>query len=148
VKRTPSDILKRHAIERHLRAAPRSARLDDDLSSGAPRMSEGAWVDSCALVAGVDPFILDVIGVRECHAAGWSVVVEAVEIQGEHHPIEMERVATPPTLAQAARKLGRPYPHAQLAAMRLDAIQRVTENLLRRGGGGETLSGAQEEASP
>jgi hypothetical protein len=148
VKRTPSDILTRHAVERYLRAAPRSANLDGDLTSGAPRMSEGTWVDSCALVAGVDPFILDVIGFRECQAAGWSVVVEAIEIQGEHHPIELERVARPPTLAQAARKLGRPHPQAQLASMRLDAIQRVTENLLRRGGRGENLSQAQEEATP
>lgn len=147
MKLTPTDILKRHARERYLRGCIRSANLDDDLSSGAPRMSAGAWVESCALVAGVDPLILDVIGLRECQAAGTTWNEEAVEIAGDWAWARTDQVARPPTLAQAAQKLGHPHSQAELSTMRLDAVQRVTENLLRRAGRGENLSGAQNGAS-
>lgn len=145
MKLTPTDILNRHARERFLRRAVRSANLDGDLASGAPRMSLGAWVESCALVAGVDERILDVLGARECLAAGTSWVVEGVEVQGQTWPIQLEQVAEPPTLAQAARMLGLRVPRADLKAMRLEAIQRIAENLLRRGGRGEILPPAREE---
>lgn len=146
MKLSPSDILKRHAIERYLRGAIRSANLDGDLGQ-VPRMSEGAWVNSCQLVAGVDPAILDVIGVRECRAAGATWDWVALELPDETMELPTEQVARPPTLAQAARWLGLNVPQARLAAMRLEAVQRVTENMLRRGGRGATLSGAQEGAS-
>jgi hypothetical protein len=129
---TATEVLRRHVIERRLRASIRSANLDGDFSSAAPRMSEAAWVDSCQLVTGVPMAILDVLGVRECTADEATWDREAAEHLGVKFERHTEQVAKPPTLAQAASKLGLALRHADLRKMRLDAIQRVAENQLRR----------------
>lgn len=128
-----SEILRRHARERYLRAGIRSANLDGDLGA-VPRMSESAWIDSCQLVAGVPAELLDVLGVRECEAVGVVWNQEAREVMGVvgWHPTE--QVAQPPTLVQAAERLGLKLGHDDLRRMRLAAIAKVTENQLTRRG--------------
>jgi hypothetical protein len=136
---TASEILRRHAIERYLRASIRSANLDGDMSS-TPRMSESAWVTSCTLVRGVPAELLDILGVRECESAGWVWREVLVEVQGEDHEVRAERSCVPLTLVQAAQMLGLDLSYAQIKAMRTDAIRRVTDNQVRR-------TGAQEGAA-
>jgi len=131
--RSPSatDILRRHAIERYLRAAVRSANLDGDRGA-EPRMNEAAWVDSCQLVRGVPAELLDVLGVRECQAAESTWNYEAAEHMGITYERQTDQVARPLTLAQAAARLGLELDQVQLKQLRLAAIATVTENLLRR----------------
>lgn len=143
---TATEVLRRHATERHLRRAIRSANLDGDASS-TPRMSESAWVTSCALTVGVPDQLLDVLGVKECEGTATTWNEEAREVMGVIDWYPTEQVARPLTLVQAARHLGLSYSHAELKAMRLEAIQRVSENLLRRSSQGENLSRAQNGAS-
>lgn len=133
---TATEVLRRHAIERHLRAGIRSANLDGDLG-GVVRMSESAWVTSCALTQGVDGELLDILGVRECEAAGsaWDTVL--VDVQGEEAEVRKEQVAVPMTLVQAAQRLGLDLGYAEIKAMRAAAIRRVQDNQVRRAGAPE-----------
>jgi hypothetical protein len=128
---TSTEVLRRHATERHLRVGIRSANLDGDASS-TPRMSESAWVTSCALTMGVPDPLLDILGVYYCETAGWSWREVLVEIQGEEHEVRAERVAIPLTLAQAAACLGLKLEYSELKKMRAAAIARVTDNMLAR----------------
>lgn len=127
-----TDILRDHARERWLRRAIRSVNLDGDRGTGAPRMGEAAWVDSCHLVRGVPAELLDVLGVRECEAseATWSRI--GIDLPDRTVEVPTEQLARPLKLEQAARRLGLERGHAEMKAMRLAAIATVTENLLRR----------------
>lgn len=145
--RTATDILRDHARERWLRRAIRSIALDGD-PGATPRMGETAWVASCALVAGVPDVVLDVLGVRECHGARVWQTIEGIDLPERTIEIMTGQLSTPPTLVQAAGSLGLSHSRAELYQARLEAIGRVTENLLRRSGRGENLSGARKEASP
>lgn len=128
---TSTEVLRRHATERHLRRAIRSANLDGDASS-TPRMSESAWVTSCALTVGVPDPLLDILGVYYCESAGWSWRVEHVEVQGEVVPVRADRAAIPLTLTKAAERLGLELEYSELKKMRAAAIARVTDNMLAR----------------
>lgn len=132
--RSASDVLRDHARERWLRRAVRSVNLDGD-RGGPPRMSESAWVASCALVRGVPGELLDVLGVRECEAteATWSRVgIDLPDARTLEVPTE--QVARPMTLGQAAARLGVVLSSADLRTMRMAAIATVTDNLLARRG--------------
>lgn len=133
---TATEVLHNHARERWLRRAIRSVRLDGD-PGVVRRMSEGEWVDSCALVRGVPAELLDVLGVRECEAgaATWN----GVAIEGIDDWLLTEQVAKPLTLEQAARRLVQltgsavvSVGGADLRKMRMAAIATVGENLLAR----------------
>jgi len=148
MKKTATDVLRDHARERWLRRAVRSANLDGDLASGAPRMSASAWLESCALVVGVPDTLLDILGARECLPGGVWQNREGIDLPDRTIEVDTEQVATPLTLAQAASKVGLSYSGAELKAARLAAIQRVTENMLRRRGRDESLTAAREGTSP
>lgn len=131
MRKSPTEVLTAHARERWLRRGIRSVQLGDD-RSGIPRMSESAWVDSCALTRGVPPDLLDVLGVRETMAleATWTRV--AIDLPDRVLDLQTEQVARPMTMAQAAAVLGYAIPGRVLKAMRLAAIAVVTENQMRR----------------
>jgi hypothetical protein len=142
MKRTATDVLRDHARERWLRRAIRSVNLDGDRGA-TRRMGETAWVASCGLVVGVPGVILDVLGVRECLGARVWDTIEGIDLPERTIEVMVEQLSGPPTLVQAARYLGLAHSRAQLAKARLEAIQRVTENMLRRAGQGESLDRAQ-----
>lgn len=137
--RSATDILRAFARERWLRRAVRSVALDPD-RSGIPRMSESAYVDSCALTRGVPPDLLDVLGVRETMAleATWTRV--AIDLPDRVLDLPTEQVARPMTMAQAAAVLGYDLPQPVLKAMRLAAIAVVGENMMRRREGREEVA--------
>ena len=139
MRKSPTEILTAHAKERWLRRGIRSVQLGDD-RSGVPRMSESAWVDSCALTRGVPPDLLDVLGVRETMAleATWTRV--AIDLPDRVLDLQTEQVARPMTMAQAAAVLGYDLPQPVLKAMRLAAIAVVGENMMRRREGREEVA--------
>jgi hypothetical protein len=126
-----TEILRRHAIERYMRAGIRSVTLDED-RGGPPRMSESAWVTSCLLVRGVPALVLDVLGVRECEAEESTWCEEALEVMGVATWVPTSQVARPLSLVQAAARLGLALEYEQLKQMRQAALAVVTENLLAR----------------
>jgi hypothetical protein len=128
-----TEVLRWHAIERHLRAGIRSVNLGDGFGV-VERMSEARWVDSCALVRGVPAELLDVLGVRECEADESTWIEEAREVMGAPEWVATSQVARPMTLARAAARLGLALDYAELRKMRQAAIAVVTENQLRRQG--------------
>jgi hypothetical protein len=129
---TPTEVLRRHAIERWLRRAVRSVVIGEG-GPGVPRMSPGAWLESCALTRGVPAQLLDVLGIRECEGMGVSWVEEAREVMGEMGWHPTEQVARPLTFVRAAARLGLELEFGELRDQRLAAIATVTENLLARG---------------
>lgn len=138
-RRSATEVLTDHARERWLRRAIRSVQLDGDRGA-VRRMSEGEWVDSCALVRGVSAELLDVLGVRECEASAstWSKL--GIDLPDARTlEINTEQVATPLTLEQAARRLVAIAGSAvvsvggqDLRKMRMAAIATVSENILAR----------------
>lgn len=136
---TASDVLRRHARERYIRAGIRSACLDGDLVT-AERMSQAAFVESCALVRGVPEVLLTILGHYFCESAGWSWREVLVEVQGEQCEVRVERATIPLTLAQAARRAGYDLGWQELKQMRAQAIARITDNVIARAGRGEEVA--------
>jgi len=135
-RRSATEILTDHARERWLRRAIRSVQLDGDRGA-VRRMTEGEWVDSCALVRGVAAELLDVLGVRECEASEATWTREYAEHMGVPYERPTEQVAKPLTLVQAAARLRVERTYEELRDARLAAIATVTENMLRRRGRAE-----------
>jgi hypothetical protein len=131
MRKSATEILTAHARERWLRRAIRSVQLDGDRGA-VRRMTEGEWVDSCALVRGVPAELLDVLGVRECEAAGTYQNSEAISLPDRVLVVDTEQVATLLTLEQAARRAGVELGGADLRKMRMAAIATVGENMLAR----------------
>jgi hypothetical protein len=139
MRKSATEILTDHARERWLRRSIRSVQLDGDRGA-VRRMSEGEWVDSCALVRGVPAELLDVLGLRECEAneATWSRL--GIDLPDARTlELHTEQVATPLTLAQAAARLARltgsavvSVGGADLRKMRMAAIATVSENMMAR----------------
>lgn len=137
VRLTASEILRRHAIERVLRCGVKSIDHTMDPNQSVPRMSCGAWVDSLLLVRGVDHEILDVLGVQQILAAGWTWREVLVQVQGEDTEVRVERCPIALTLVQSAMVLGLARTYMELRQARAKAIGQVTENMVRRAGAGE-----------
>ena len=145
--RPASEVLRRHAVERFLRGAIRSALLDGDAGAAVHRMSHAEWVDSCQLVAGVDPITLDLLGVYYClelpcgcarvfrwadicpHQR-WDAVL--VDIQGEAREVRKEKAARRHTLVSAGAVVGLEIDHDQARKRREAAISQIQDNQVRR----------------
>jgi hypothetical protein len=127
-----SEVLRRHAVERMLRVGTKSIDHAQDPNSAAPRMSSEAWVSSLLLVRGVDSEILDVLGVQQTLAAGWTWREVLVEVQGEATEVRVERCTITLTLVQSAALLGLERTYHELRQARAKAVSQVTENMIRR----------------
>lgn len=128
---SPSEIIRRHVRERRLRASIRAIDIARDPAS-TPLMSEEAWIDSLALVRGVPRMVLEMLEIWVCESAGATWEVSTVEIRGEVVNIPEQQVAQRLTLREAAERVGLLLNYAEARALHTEAVQTVTENLIRR----------------
>lgn len=127
--REPTQILKRHVIERRRRSVLHSVALDNDR---APQMSDGQFADSCGLVKGVPEETLDMLEVWVCESMGATWTVDAVEIAGEIQNVPLCQIAMRLTLRESALRAGFRVSHTRARELYRDALATVTENLVLR----------------
>lgn len=135
--KTAAEILRAHVVERHLREAVRSARLDEE-PDAITRLGHDAWVTSCGLTAGVPEDTLRLLEHYYCGSNGsiWETVL--CEVAGAEVEVRDEQAPVRLTLAQAAERAGLGWSFAQARAAKREAEAIVVENLVRRASREET----------
>lgn len=139
-RRDAVDILREHVVERRLRYGIKAQDISGDPNAQA-RMSQGQWVDSCALCAGVDHETLRLLDARFCAQVGTTWATQLVELQGGEVEVRKEQVALTPSWRQAAELSGLAITAAEARAMYGAAVESVQDRLLRR------VANEQQEAA-
>jgi hypothetical protein len=126
------EILRRHVIERRHRVAVESLDPEQDPRCAVPRMNDAQFADSCLLVRGVPNIVLAMLEAWYCDSAGATWTVDAVQMPSGLRNIPIAQVAQRLTLREAAYRVGLPADYKQARTLYMEAMSRVTDNLIER----------------
>lgn len=126
------NTLRAHVIERRRRATLHTATLDEDPHPSMPRMTEAQFVESCALVRGIEEWLLKIFEVWACESKGSTWIADAVDMPSGMVNIPVQQEAIRLTLVEAARLCGHSMSFRELQSLHCQAMNKVTDNLLAR----------------